>query len=162
MSGHDPPDAYRFNKLRDSSGSHRLTLVKAAIEAAEIDVEPPRPVFAHLPAGEGVWLGFDLERYGSQRTRVAVRRAVTAELDPDARVVGEFPVPMRGKLGSAVVTLPSRLVEEAGLREAERVTAVAVAPGLLLFLTKERAAAAGDVGSALEGARGTLADRRGR
>ncbi|MFW6435511.1 MAG: hypothetical protein ACOCY1_03950 [Halovenus sp.] len=161
MSGkHDPPATYQFNKLRESSGSYRVTLVKDAIEEAEIDTTPPRPVFAHIPAAEGSWIGFDVERYDSQRTRVAVRHAVTAELDSGMQIVGEFPVPLRGKLGSAVLTLPSQLIDGADLRSAERVTTIAVAPGLVLFVTEATVTdPEADVASALDRARQTLADR---
>lgn len=162
MTGkHDPPTSYRFNKLRKSSGSYRVTLVKDAVEAANIDTTPPRPVFANLPVGGGVWIGFDIDRYTSQRTRVAVRHAVTTELDPDARIVGEFPVPLQGKLGSAVVTLPSQLVDETDLHTAERVTTIAIAPDLVLFVTEAKATASDvDMRSALDRARQTLYDRQ--
>lgn len=162
MTGrHDPPAAYQFNKLRESGGSYRVTLVKDAVDAAEIETRPPSSVFAQIPACDGVWVGFDISRYESQRTRVAVRHAVTAELDPDARVVGEFPVPLRGKLGSAVLTLPSQLLDEADLRAAERVTTIAVAEGLVLFVTEATATdPETGVASALERARQTLADRQ--
>lgn len=161
MAGaHDPPEAYRFNKLRDSGGSYRLTLVKDAVERADVDIKPPRPELANIPAGDGAWVGFDTDRYGSQRTRVDVRRAVTAELAPRARIVGEYPVSVRGKLGSAVILVPKQLVDALGLEAAERVTSIAVAPGVLLFVTEEKATAPDtDIESALESARRAVPDR---
>lgn len=151
---HAPPETYRFNKLRESSGSHRVTLVKAAVEAADVNPGPPRPVFANLPVGEGAWVAFDVSRYDSQVQRVRARRAATAELAPGTSVVGEFPVSIRGKLGSVVVLVPKQLVEALDLETAEQVTTVAIAPSAFLFLTASRVDAAdGEIATAIEAAR---------
>lgn len=154
---HEPPEDYRFNKLRDSGGSYRLTLVKAAVERADIDPRPSRPELANIPAGDGAWVGFDVDRYGSQRTRVDVRRAVTAELSPGKRIVGEYPVSIRGKLGSAVILVPRQLIDTLGLETAGRVTTIALAPGVLLFVTEAKAKASkSDLRAAIEAARSAV------
>jgi hypothetical protein len=154
---HEPPADYRFNKLRDSGGSYRLTLVKDAVERADIDPRPPRPELANIPAGDGAWVGFDVDRYGSQQTRVEVRRAVTAELAPGERIVGEYPVSIRGKLGSAVILVPRQLIDALALETAERMTTIALAPGALLFVTEAKATASEpDVEAAIEAARSAV------
>lgn len=160
--GHDPPDDYRFNKLRTVGGSYRLTLVKAAVDNGEIDPGPPRPVFAHIPASEGVWVGFEATRFDSQRDRVAVREAVTAALDGDEPVVGEFPVAIRGKLGSAVMRVPQQLAERVDMDVGARITTVAVAPGLVLFATEDRIDAdEAQFAAAIEAARRAVDDLDG-
>lgn len=102
MTGtHDPPDSYGFNKLRESGGSNRLTLVKSAVEAADLDPRPPRPVLALIPVGAGTWVRFDVDRYDSQRARVAVRHA----LPPNS-------LPTNG----SSVSIPSPFAENSGRR----------------------------------------------
>lgn len=134
---HDPPATFRFNKLRTTGGSSRLTLVKAAVERADVDPRPPRPELAHLPAAPGVWLALEVARHPSQTRRVAVRAAVSDCFDPEEPLVGEFPVTLKGKLGSAVTLVPSDLVDRIGLEAGTRVTTVAVGPGALLLVTAE-------------------------
>lgn len=134
-----PADSYGFNKFRKSSGSHRLTLVKAAVQAAEIDPRPPRPVLALLPVADRAWVGFEVDRYDSQRDRVDVRYALTETLANDTHVIGEFPVTVRGKLGSALILLPKGLVDTLDLTVGDRVTTVPVATGCLLFVTESMA-----------------------
>jgi hypothetical protein len=133
---HDPPETFRFNTLRSTGGSTRLTLVKAAVDAAGIDPRPPRPELAHLPAAPGVWLAFAVEEFPSQAERVAVRAAVSEALDSEAPVVGEFPVALQGKLGSAVTLVPRELVDRADLDLGQDVTTVSLGNGALLFVTK--------------------------
>lgn len=133
---HDPPETFRFNKLRTTGGSTRLTVVKEAVEGAGIEPRPPRPELAHLPAAPGVWLALDVERYPSQTDRVAIRSAVSDRFPTGEPLVGEFPVELQGKLGSAVTLVPRQLVDRADLEPGERVTAVALHPGALLFLTR--------------------------
>ena len=137
-NGHNPPADFQFNKLRTAGGSHRLTLVKAAVEQAKIDVGPPRPTIAHIPVGDGVWVGFDVDRYPSQLNRVRIRSQITNSFSPESTVVGEFPVPLQGKLGSAVTLVPKQLVESLESDTDVRVTTVALTPGLLLFATEQR------------------------
>lgn len=154
---HDPPDEFRYNKLREVGGSYQLTLVKTAVDAAEIDSSPPRPVFAHIPAARGAWVAFDVDRYAAQRHRVRVRTAVTDELAPETTVVGEFPVAIRGKLGSAVTRVPQRLAERAGLERPAQITTIALGPGAVLVATQARVEAAGDeLAAAIEAARQRL------
>lgn len=138
VQDHDPPEAYQFNNLRKAGGSNRLTLVKASVENADIDPSPPRPRFAQIPAGGGVWIGFDIARYESQLDRVRIRHAVTEALLSDTRIVGEYSVPIQGKLGSAVILVPRQLVETLDLDSADRVTNIAIAPGILLFVTETK------------------------
>lgn len=127
-------ESARANKLRTTGGSHRLTLVKGAVDEADIDTRPPRPTLAHLPAGPGVWLAFDVELYPSQRDRVAARAAVSNRFEPTEPVVGEFPVELRGKLGSAVTRVPGELLDRVGLKTGNEVATIAVAPGALLVI----------------------------
>lgn len=134
---HDPPETFRFNKLRSTGGSTRLTLVKDAVDQADIDPRPPRPELAHLPAAPGVWLAFAVERHPSQADRVAVRTAVTEALGSEAPIVGEFPVDLQGKLGSAVTLVPRQLVERADLDVGEDVTTISLGTGALLFATRD-------------------------
>lgn len=134
---HDPPETFRFNKLRSTGGSTRLTLVKDAVDRAAIDPRPPRPELAHIPAAPGVWLAFAVERHSSQADRVAVRTAVSRALGSDAVIVGEFPVELQGKLGSAVTLVPRELVDRAELAGDEDVTTTALGPGALLFATRQ-------------------------
>jgi hypothetical protein len=156
---HDPPESYRFNKLRESGGSYRLTLVKAAVDATGIDPKPPRQVLALLPVGPGVWIGFDVAHRESQLDRVRARSVATAELDPGARVVGEYPVRVRGKLGSAVVLVPRELVDALALDDAEQATTVAVGPATLLFATERRIDDSdGELAAACEAVRRELDD----
>jgi antitoxin component of MazEF toxin-antitoxin module len=135
---HDPPESYQFNKLRDAGGSTRLTLVKSAVDTAGIAPRPPRPQVAHIPAGDGVWLAFDVDQYDSQQTRVEARKALTAQLPGDSRIVGEYPVSLRGKLGSAVTIVPKELAETVGIEIGDQISTVAVTSGVLLFLEEER------------------------
>lgn len=160
MTGsYGPPESFGFNKLRKSSGSHRLTLVKEAVRAAEIDPRPPRPVLALLPVSDGAWVGCDVDRHASQRARVDVRHALTAELAPETDVVGEYPVTVRGKLGSALLILPKQLVDTLYLESQERVTTVPVVAGCLLFATESLAAdPETDLGAALDAARACFSD----
>lgn len=147
----------RTNKLRTTGGSHRLTLVKSAVDEAGIDTRPPRPTLAHLPAGRGVWLAFDVDRYPSQRDRVAARAAVTERFEPTEPVVGEFPVELRGKLGSAVTRVPGELLDRVGLETGDEVATVAVAPGALLVVAAWTAADRPDaVAGAVEAAHAVL------
>lgn len=158
---HDPPDEYRYNKLREVGGSFQLTMVKAAVDDAEIDSGPPRPVFAHIPAAPEVWVAFDVDRYASQRHRVQVRTAVTDELAPGTTVVGEFPVAIRGKLGSAVTRVPQRLAERAGLERPAQITTIALAPGAVLLASEAEVEAAGDeLAAAILAARERLDDEQ--
>lgn len=136
-ASHDPPETYRFNKLRSTGGSARLTLVKAAVDRAEIDARPPRPVFAHLPAAPGAWLAADVDVYESQRRRVEARAAVTGQLATDFSAVGEFPIHLKGKLGSAVTRVPKGVLDHANLEVGEEITAIAVGSGAVLLLTKQ-------------------------
>lgn len=152
---HNPPETYRFNKLREAGGSIRLTLVKAALETADVDPRPPRPLFAHIPAGDGVWLAFDVEQYESQQTRVRARSALTAKIPGDSHVVGEYPISLRGKLGSGVTIVPKRLADTVGVTVGDDVTTIAVGPGVLLFVAEQQVSAL-DVGSTLEAIRETL------
>lgn len=132
MSDEEESTNVRFNKLRTTGGSSRLTLVKGAVDEAGIDPRPPRPTLGHLPAGPGVWLAFDLEQYPSQSDRVAARVAVSEALGIDESIVGEFPVELRGKLGSAVTRVPGELVERVDVSVGERLAVIAVAEGALL------------------------------
>ena len=147
----------RTNKLRTTGGSHRLTLVKAAVDEAGIDPRPPRPTLAHLPAGPGVWLAFDVDQYPSQRDRVAARAAVSDLFEPAEPIVGEFPIQLRGKLGSAVTRVPGELLDRVGLQTGDGVATIAVAPGALLVVA---ASVAGErpeeVAAAAEAARAAL------
>lgn len=157
----DTPESFGFNKLRKSSGSHRLTIVKDAVQAAEIDPRPPRPVLALLPVCDGAWIGFDVDRHDSQRARVRVRHTLTAALAPDTQVVGEYPVAVRGKLGSALLILPKQLIDTLDLEVQERVTTIPVVTGCLLFATESFTEDPGnDLGAALEAARDRFPDER--
>lgn len=135
----DLPETFQFNKLRDAGGSTRLTLVKSAVAAANIDPKPPRPLIAHIPAGDGIWLGFDVDQYESQQTRVDARTALTAELPGDNRIVGEYPVPLTGKLGSSVTLIPKGLADTVSVSVEDCITTVPVTSGVLLFIQEERA-----------------------
>jgi hypothetical protein len=158
VSGHDPPVSFRFNKLRTTGGSYRLTLVKSAVDAAEVDPRPPRPELAHLPAARGAWLGIDIERHPDQRGRVAAREAVTVEFAPGASMVGEYPVPLRGKLGSAVTRIPGEIIDRLDLETGDQLTTIAIADGALLFVTQGLVESApADVAAAIAGARVALA-----
>ncbi len=129
-------DEYEFNTLRTVGGSVRLTLLKDAAVAAEIDVAPPRPTLVHLPAAPGVWLGCILAQYPSQRERVRLRGVVTDTLATDMTIVGEYPVDLRGKVGSTVTSVPPALVERLGLEVGEGITTLPIAPGLVLFVSE--------------------------
>ena len=131
---HEPPDTFRFNTLRTTGGSTRLTLVKAAVQEAGIEPRPPRPELAHLPAAPGVWLALDVDRHSEQARRVAVRTAVSEAFGVESPIVGEFPVELQGKLGSAVTLVPRQLVDRAALESGTPVTTIAVGPGALLFV----------------------------
>lgn len=126
----------RTNKLRTTGGSFRLTLVKGAVDKAGIDPRPPRPTLAHLPAAPGAWLAFDVDRYPSQRDRVAVRAAVTERLAPETTIVGEFPVELRGKLGSAVTRVPGELLEAVDIAAGDELANTAIGTGCILVLCK--------------------------
>lgn len=157
-STHDPPEVYRYNKLRTTGGSSRLTLVKAAVDRADVDPRPPRLELAHLPAAPGVWLALDVARYPAQTDRVAVRSAVSEAIETEGPIVGEFPVTLQGKLGSAVTLVPSDLVDRIDLESGTPVTTVALGPGALLLVAAdvvegEREA----VGTAIEWAREAVA-----
>lgn len=154
---HDPPESYRYNKLRKAGGSTRLTLVKSAVDTAGIDTRPPRPLVAHIPAGDGVWIAFEVDEYGSQQLRVRTRTALTAELSGDRKIVGEYPVPLRGKLGSAVTLVPKRLAETVGIEIGDQISTVAVTSGVLLLLEEERVSEL-DVAAVLEAIRTVLSN----
>lgn len=125
---------YQYNKLRTVGGSHRLTLVKGAVDDAVVDVKPPRPTFAFLPAAQGTWVGFDIDHFDSQRERVHIRAAITDTFDPDMNLVGEYPVDLRGKVGSTVARIPSELVQLLELEVGDRITTISLAKGALLFV----------------------------
>lgn len=155
---HDPPETFRFNKLRSTGGSTRLTLVKDAVDQADIDPRPPRPELAHLPVAPGVWLAFDVQRHPSQAERVAVRTTVSEALGSEASVVGEFPVALQGKLGSAVTLVPRELVDRADLEVGEDVTTIALGPGALLFATRAVINGTGEeIAAGIRAARSALA-----
>jgi hypothetical protein len=154
---HDPPDSFKYNTVREAGGSTRLTMLKAAVDEADIDPSPPRPVFAHIPAAEGIWLAFAVDAYDSQLTRVQVRTALTEAVSPETRIVGEYPIPVTGKLGSAITLVPKRLAEAIDLSIDDGVTTIAVAPELLLFATEDRIASM-DVEAALDATRDALPD----
>ena len=135
-TAHDPPRTYAFNKLRTTGGSYRLTLVKAAVNQAAIEVRPPRPVMAHLPAAPGAWIAVDPTVHDSQRTRVAARAAVTAKLAPEYAAVGEFPVHLQGKVGSAVTRVPGEVVERVEVQAGDQLTTIALGPGAVLLVAQ--------------------------
>lgn len=134
---HDPPEEFQFNKLRKTGGSYRLTLVKPAVDEANIDPRPPRPELVHLPTAPCAWLGIDLEAHPVQTERVAARSAVTEELDPGIPMAGEFPVSLKGKLGSAVTRVPPDVVDRLDLETGTGVTTIAITDGALLFVTED-------------------------
>lgn len=149
-----PPADYRFNKLRKTGGSHRLTLVKTAVREADLDPGPPRPVLAHIPAANGTWVAFHIRRYPSQQRRVRLRQAVTDELAANQPIVGEYPVELRGKLGSAITLVPKQLVDAVDIRTRDQVTTIAIAPEAVLFISEGATDAAGDrLRSAIDTAR---------
>lgn len=133
---HDPPEDFQFNKLRQTGGSYRLTLVKPAVDRANIDPRPPRPELVHLPASPCAWLGIDLEAHPSQSDRVAAREAVTDKLAPGTPMAGECPVSLKGKLGSAVTRVPQDVVDRLDLETGNRVTTITITDGALLFVTE--------------------------
>lgn len=155
---HDPPASCQFNKLRKAGGSKRLTLVKAAVDAAGIESSPPRPLLAHIPAGDGIWLAFDTDQFESQCERVEIRTGLSEHVSPSEQIVGEYPVFLRGKLGSSVTIVPKRLSDSVGVAVEDQITTIAVGTGMLLFLT-ESAASEIDIELVLERLRQELDDR---
>lgn len=115
-----------------------MTLVKAAAESAKIDPDPPRPTFAYIPVCDGSWLGFEVAYYDSQLNRVQIRAKISDILSPETRIVGEYPVKIRGKLGSSVTLIPRKLVEAVDLSMDDSVTVITLARGLILFVTKQK------------------------
>jgi antitoxin component of MazEF toxin-antitoxin module len=135
-TAHDPPRTYGFNKLRTTGGSYRLTLVKAAVNRATIEVRPPRPVLAHLPAAPGAWIAVDPALHESQPTRVEARVAVTGAFEPEYLAVGEFPVHLQGKVGSAVTRIPGEVVERVEVETGDQVTTIALGHGAVLLVAQ--------------------------
>lgn len=130
------------------------------MDAADIEITPPRPMVAFLPVATGAWMGFEVDRYPSQLERVRVRTAVTRAVGSEADVVGEFPVALRGKVGSVVTLVPKSLVGSVDLSIGDRITTIAVAPGLLLFVTESLIEESEtDMAGAIEAARNALSPR---